>query len=277
MSETTRSETRPISEAFDALTPIVDAVNDGAFHLAYWYDESDDASIAEAGRRVTRKVLSALGIRAGEHLLDVGCGPGAPAVLMASESGARVTGVAISNEEVSHARRRAAAAGLSGQVEFRQADYMALPYPDASFDGVVAIEALLGAPDLPAALGELRRVLRPGGRFAFCHCTKEVALEDGQMTRFNSSTWGSDLPTLSQWLDVIRSGGFDVEEYSQFGPRVLGQKERYHEALAARRTELLSTAGEDAVNRFEQSMAGFFAPAAGTIGYALIAGRRSRD
>lgn len=277
MSEGNSSEMSSIDQVFDAMTPIVDTLNEGAFHLAYWYDENDPTPIAEAGRRVTRKVVSALGIQADEHLLDVGCGPGGPAVLIAQETRAKVTGVAISHEEVAFADRRAKAEGLDTRVTFQQGNYMSLPYPDATFEGVMAIESLLGAPDLPAALRELHRVVRPGGRFAFCHCTKEAHLDDEQSARFNTSTWGSELPTLQQWIDVIDSAGFAVEEYTQFGSRVLGQKQKYYDALAVHRDDLLPIVGESTLDQFERNMAGFFTPETGTIGYAVIAGRRSKD
>src|SRR4029079_12466389 len=71
----------------------------------------------------------------------------------------------ISPGMVAAARRNAAALGF--EVEGRVADAEELPYPDASFDLVVGHAVLHHVPDVERALGEVLRVLRPGGRFVF--------------------------------------------------------------------------------------------------------------
>jgi ubiquinone/menaquinone biosynthesis C-methylase UbiE len=67
-----------------------------------------------------------------------------------------------------------AARGLAAQIS--EAGVEALPFPDATFDAVVSTLVLCSVPDLPAALGELRRVLRPGGQLVFL---EHVAAEGG--------------------------------------------------------------------------------------------------
>jgi ubiquinone/menaquinone biosynthesis C-methylase UbiE len=62
---------------------------------------------------------------------------------------------------------RAAAVGTKRAVEWRQADAMQLPFPDATFDAVVCQFGVMFFPDKAAAFSEARRVLRPGGVFAF--------------------------------------------------------------------------------------------------------------
>jgi SAM-dependent methyltransferase len=62
---------------------------------------------------------------------------------------------------------RAAAVGTSRAVEWRQADAMRLPFPDAAFDAVVCQFGVMFFPDKAAAFSEARRVLRPGGVFVF--------------------------------------------------------------------------------------------------------------
>ena len=118
----------------------------------------------DAGWRRRAVALARLG--PGEHALDVGVGTGdlAFGLLAASDGTSRVTGVDLSEEMLRRARERAAALGLGERFAARQANAEALPFGDASFDRVVAGFAVRNFGDLPAGLGEMRRVLRPGGR-----------------------------------------------------------------------------------------------------------------
>jgi arsenite methyltransferase len=110
-----------------------------------------------------RRTLEALDARAGERILDVGSGP---AFLTADIArivgpGGRVCAVDASEPMLEVGRRRCASLPMA---EFQHGDARKLPYPDASFDAVVAVQVYLFVPELDAALAELRRVLRPGGR-----------------------------------------------------------------------------------------------------------------
>ncbi|MDQ3537213.1 MAG: class I SAM-dependent methyltransferase [Actinomycetota bacterium] len=97
---------------------------------------------------------------AGLDVLDVGTGTGNTA-LASARAGGRVTGVDLTPELLAVARRRADAAGL--QVEWREADALSLPCPDAAFDRVLSTFAVMFAPDPRRAASELVRVCRPGG------------------------------------------------------------------------------------------------------------------
>ncbi|MEV6873097.1 class I SAM-dependent methyltransferase [Amycolatopsis sp. NPDC051128] len=77
-------------------------------------------------------------------------------------AGARLTGIDFSPAMLDIARRRAS--GLGREIELREADAQALPFPDASFDTVVCTLGLCGFPDERAAIAEMHRVLRPGGK-----------------------------------------------------------------------------------------------------------------
>jgi ubiquinone/menaquinone biosynthesis C-methylase UbiE len=112
-----------------------------------------------------RQVLEALKLKAGATVLDIGSGPGLLARDMAALVGpeGRVCGVDASAAMVSMAANRCA--GLPW-TEFRAADATQLPYPGSTFDAAVSTQVYEYVPDIPAALAELHRVLRPGGRAA---------------------------------------------------------------------------------------------------------------
>jgi arsenite methyltransferase len=111
---------------------------------------------------------AALRARAGEHGLDVGCGPGFLTCELAHEvgPGGRVVGLDESPEMREAARARIDREGVADRVEVREGDAARLDFPTATFDFVTAVQVYLYVPDIQGAMAEAARVLRPGGRLA---------------------------------------------------------------------------------------------------------------
>lgn len=105
------------------------------------------------------KALMAPHIPLNALCLDVGCGEGRTARALAAEPGRQVVGADFSVEMLRVAR----ACGSLPNLHYCAADAMQLPFADGSFDTVVAVTTLNNVPDLSLALGEMGRVLRPGG------------------------------------------------------------------------------------------------------------------
>jgi ubiquinone/menaquinone biosynthesis C-methylase UbiE len=123
------------------------------------------AQSAAIGSEVTKAIVEEARIVPGLRVLDVACGSGEPAISIADllQGSGEVVGIDISAQPLQVARERASRRRL-GNVEFLQADIHQLPFPDGSFDRAVSRFGIMFFSDLPRALRELHRVLKPGGR-----------------------------------------------------------------------------------------------------------------
>jgi SAM-dependent methyltransferase len=113
--------------------------------------------------RAIARLLRRLDPPPGATILDAGCGTGVHSVRVA-RAGHRVKAVDISAVALNDARRRAAECGLASRIDFERGNITALPYEDATFDAIFSWGVIVHVRDVDAALRELVRVLKPGGR-----------------------------------------------------------------------------------------------------------------
>jgi ubiquinone/menaquinone biosynthesis C-methylase UbiE len=132
---------------------------------------------------ITReRLIEALAPAAGERVLEIGPGTGYYTLDVAGRV-ERLDIFDLQQEMLDHTIRRAREAGIENLVP-QQGDARTLPYEDASFDGAYLVTVLGEIPDQQAAVDELARVLRPGGRVVFGelildpHYVRESALRE---------------------------------------------------------------------------------------------------
>lgn len=125
--------------------------------------ETGQESLEAAQTAKYASMVDQMGVKSGDHVLEVGCGWGGFAEYAARERGLRVTGLTISEEQLKFARERIDKAGLSGQVELRMQDYRDCK---GEFDGIASIEMFeaVGEKYWPAYFKMIRDRLRPGAR-----------------------------------------------------------------------------------------------------------------
>ena len=186
------------------------SVRDGYAAWAPWYDGDGNPLIALEGPEVRRR----LGPLAGRTALDLGCGTGRHALMMAAE-GARVLGLDASVEMLAIARRKPVPA--PGAVLWaRHALPGPLPMADGAVDLVVMGLVAEHLADLPAALRESARVLRPGGRCVLSALHPHRVAE-GQRARFIDPATGLRRPiatvrrSIAAHLDSGASAGLRLE------------------------------------------------------------------
>ena len=178
--------------------------------------------------RYGQRTVERLGLAPGERVLDVCCGSGAsaiPAAEIVGPSGS-VVGVDLAENLLALARRKAEERGLTN-IQFRSGDMMQLPFDDGSFDAVVCVFGIFFVPDMEAALRELKRVLRGGGKLAI-------------------TTWGPRFfePATTAFWESVRSVRPDL--YKGFNPW-----DRISEPEAVR--SLLTAAGLEKVEAVAES------------------------
>jgi ubiquinone/menaquinone biosynthesis C-methylase UbiE len=105
-----------------------------------------------------------LAVPAGGLLGDLACGRGGPGLWLAGRSRARLIGVDVAQPALTAARLRARALGMGALAQFCQGTFEATGLAEASLDGVVTFDALLFSPDKAAAVAEMARIIKPGGR-----------------------------------------------------------------------------------------------------------------
>jgi arsenite methyltransferase len=183
------------------------------------FDESvvERLEIVYRGRDVVWRrslVLEALGPHSGERILDVGCGPGfyVGDVVSAVGPAGSVTGIDSSPQMLAVAAHRCSE---HANVAFHEADAIALPTDDAAYDAALSVQVLEYVRDIPSALTELHRSLRPGGRLVIWDVDwSTVSWHSGDPERMERvlGVWDGHLadPALPRTLgSELRHAGFD--------------------------------------------------------------------
>ena len=128
------------------------------------------------GLAATAELAKLAGITSGMAVLDVGSGVGGPARYLAATCGCQVTGVDLSVPFVDAARYLTERTGQGALVSFQTGSALELPFDATSFDAVLLQHVAMNIADRPRLYREIRRVLKPGSRFA----TYDVVLGDGK-------------------------------------------------------------------------------------------------
>ena len=134
-------------------------------------------TLGALGRRYAEMALRRLSIVEGEAVLEIGVGTGNCHKLMAElvGPGGRACGIDISTGMIEKTRNRLVKAGLAGRADLCCADAVCLPFARHAFDAVIMnfVLEVLDTPEIPAALEETKRVLKPGGRLGIASMSKE--------------------------------------------------------------------------------------------------------
>lgn len=186
------------------------------------------------GRPATEALAAGLALAPGMNLLDIGAGLGGASRYLAAEHGCAVTGIDLTAEYVAVATALAARVGLAGRVRYVEGSAMALPFPDAAFDGAVMLHVGMNIADKAGLFAGVRRVLKPGGFFAIY----DVMAEDGAGGLDFPVPWATTAATsfvesAATYRALLAAAGFTVASESRRRDLALAFFARLREATAA--------------------------------------------
>jgi ubiquinone/menaquinone biosynthesis C-methylase UbiE len=192
------------------------------------------------------QILAWLDLDPTTRVLDVACGAGGPALRLARLAGCQVIGIDLQAEGIATARAAAAHAGLTAQTTFAQHDAsQPLPFPDASFDAVICIDAINHLPDRPAVLREWWRVLKSGGRLVFA----DPIIVTGPLSNQEIATRAAIAFFLfvpPEYNDrVLADAGFVVASRDDTTANLADIGARWHEARVQREAALREIEGDE--------------------------------
>lgn len=196
-----------------------------SMHYGLW--EATTRTHRQALDNENRVLAEIAGIGPEDQVLDMGSGYGASSVWLAENISCRVMGVNINRRQVDVAEESVRSRRLGHRVTFGLADFHDLPWPDASFSVVFALESLSHSRRKGVALAEAWRVLRPGGRIVIADgfFSKDPAFLTPEEARVAKSCFDGvrvpPLDTVSVFRERLLEAGFGAVQFIDKTPGIL--------------------------------------------------------
>lgn len=224
-------------------------LDDTMNYSSAWFDGDLQRPMQEAQHAKVRRALRAAAVRAGDRLLEIGCGWGALAEMAATEFGAHVTGVTLSTEQLGFAQARMTRLGASERADLRLQDYRAID--DGPYDAICSIEMVeaVGREYWPSYFASVARLLKPGGRA----CIQTIVIDDELWPRYIASTDfiqqyifpGGCLPCPGEFRKAARAAGLEVVDELSFGPDYAETLRRWRQSFMDQRARVLQLGFDD--------------------------------
>lgn len=226
------------------------------YSCAYFDDGITD--LDEAQRAKIDYTLRKLRVQPGERLLDIGCGWGALVVRAATEFGANVLGVTLSERQVREGTRRIAEAGIGERAAIRLIDYREVPATE--FDKIVSIGMFehVGRDKLAEYFSQALKLLRPGGLFLNHGIAVQQRLRHGRAGGFMGRFIFPDgeLVRISDALEFAENAGFEVRDVENLREHYVQTLRAWVSNLERNRDIAAAAAGEQSYRAWRLYMAG---------------------
>ncbi len=233
-SNSRRQARRNISHHYDLGNAFYGLWLDGTMTYSSARFETGQESLETAQTAKYASMIDEMGVRAGDHVLEIGCGWGGFAEYAARERGLRVTGLTISQEQFAFAQDRIAAAGLSNRVEIRLQDYRD---ERGRYDGIASIEMFeaVGEKYWPTYFEALRQRLNPGANATL----QIITVQDKRWEVYRKGVDfiqkfifpGGMLPSRGALLSEIESAGLRMLRSVEFGECYSQTLRRWHDTF----------------------------------------------
>lgn len=204
-----------VPEPFSAVGPVGQepAANCcSAFYELDWVRQLAEDIFHPGGAALTRKTVAAMNLAPGSTLVELGCGTGTSAMLLAEELGMKVSAIDISAANIERAKIRAGSFG--GQIHFERGDAQSLPFEAGNFDAALAECTFSLFSDQASALAEIRRVLKPAGQLAVTDMATGGPLPMDIASVLAPWTCLADAIDQDAYVHRFENAGFSVVEIS---------------------------------------------------------------
>lgn len=173
------------------------------------------------GFRATVELADRLPVKAGQHIVDIGCGLGGPARYMAKRFQCNVSGLDITKPFVEVANKLTALLRMEQQVKIDHGEGQRLPYPDTVFDGAYTQHVTMNVADRPTFFAEAHRVLKPGAFFALTEHGLGPKGSPHYPLPWSSDGSGAYLVTPSETRTTLEEAGFEAIVVEDTGGKYL--------------------------------------------------------
>jgi len=201
-------------------------------------------SFHPGGAKLTRQLATASLVAAKSSVLDVACGNGRSARLIATQFGASVTGCDYSAVNLRRAMMSAQAAGLAEKIRFVRANAIRLPFSPGIFDVALCECSLCLFENMDAALEALHSVLKPGGRIGLSDFYLDAPVPEGLDGLLGQVLCVAGAPSANGYRDSLSRAGFDFVRVRQVNWTLKDMIQRIRRQLKLlSTTDLIADAG----------------------------------
>ena len=229
------------------------------------YFKTGQESLETAQIQKYAAMVDALGVKAGDHVLEIGCGWGGFAEYAAKERGLRVTGLTISKEQLKYAQDRIEKAGVSDLVTLKMQDYRD---ETGTYDGIASIEMFeaVGEKYWPVYFDTVRNCLKPGAKATL----QIITVQDRRFEVYRKGVDfiqkyifpGGMLPSPSVLRKEVVKSGLTVNGSIEFGESYSQTLRRWSDVFNERWSQIAGMGFDD---RFRRMWNLYLASCAGTF------------